>query len=129
VDDIPEISLVPFVRDRDANQLIEKAYCTKSRLWAYEKEWRAIHQEADKLYTYAPEALKAVYFGPSADRQLVDLICIVLAAQNHGVKLWLSKTSTSGFKIEFEPSSYTPRALGERLGWIDRNTLLVYPGS
>ncbi len=127
VDDIPEISLVPFVRDRDASQLIEKAYCTKSRSWAYEKEWRAIHHEAGTLYKYTPDALKAVYFGPRVDIQVVDLICIILAAQNPGVDLWLGNVAANGFTIDFERKTYTPMMLGRKLGWLPQSTLLSYP--
>jgi hypothetical protein len=126
-DEIPEVSLLPFAEDRDASEYIEAAYLTKSSAWAYEREWRAIHVEVNKVFTYRPEALKAIYFSPKIDRQIMDLICIVLAAQNPSVGLWIGKTSDSGFKIEFDSTPHTPLALAQSLGWVPRNTVLQYP--
>lgn len=117
-DRTPEISLIPFICDGDACQLIEKAYCTKSSSWAYEREWRAIHKTVGTLYAYPAEALKAVYFGPNIDRQGLEIICLILAGQNTGVELRQGKRSDDEFKILFEPFTYTSFVEGKRLGLI-----------
>ena len=43
-DEIPEINIVTVLCDDDSDELIiNNLYCTKSVDWAYEKEWRVIH--------------------------------------------------------------------------------------
>jgi Protein of unknown function (DUF2971) len=119
VDIIPEISLVPIACEQDATQQFEIVYCTKSKAWSYEQEWRAFHKNVGTLYCYPPHVLKAVYFGPRIDKQAVDLVCQILAAQNSQVELWLGKTIEKGFKIVFDKQTgYTPLTLAKSLGWL-----------
>ena len=118
VDRIPEISIVPLVCDKDVNELFEKAYCTKSAAWAYEREWRAFHVVAGSLFGYPREALRAVYFGPNIDRQGLEIVCLILGGQNPDVEFWRGNKSDVEFKIEFEQFTYTPHIVGKMLGLL-----------
>jgi Protein of unknown function (DUF2971) len=127
VPEMPEISLVPFICNQDPSPWIEAAYLTKHHSWAYEREWRAIHSQVGTLYSYPAEALKTVYFGSRIDAQEIDLICIILCAQNPHVQLRVGTLNSDGFRIEFEPKTYTPLALAQRYGSHVQDTLLYYP--
>jgi Protein of unknown function (DUF2971). len=51
--------------NRDVEQyksLINEMFLTKSNDWAYEKEWRIVHNAAGKV-NYDPDSLTAIYFG------------------------------------------------------------------
>lgn len=117
VEKMPQIEVRPIV-EGDATQVFESLFCTKSRSWAYEREWRCMHAEANKLYTYRPEALKAVYFGPRVDPADMEIVCLILAGQNPGVELWVAKRSETEFKVEFEKKTYTPHIVAKRLGLV-----------
>jgi len=118
VEEIPTINLVPFVVDKDAIQWVD-LYCTKSRAWAYEREWRAIHLETGTLFGYEASALKGVYFGPNMDRQTLEIICLVLQGQNSDVEFWQGKQSDKALKIEFESlGSYTTHIVAKQRGLV-----------
>jgi hypothetical protein len=115
---MPKIDLLPLVVRKDASQLLQ-LFCTKSLAWSYEREWRCAHTKAGTPFCYQPHALKAVYLGPDIDAQSRDLICIILAAQNHTAELWLGRRSATEFKVEYEMAvDYTPRTLAKAKGWI-----------
>jgi Protein of unknown function (DUF2971) len=118
-DQIPTVDLLPLLADADVAEVVEALYCTKSKAWQYEREWRSIHSSKGTLFGYEARALKTVYFGPDIDPQARDLICIVLAAQNPMVELWHAKRSKTEFRVEFEPAGgYTPLTLARTKGWI-----------
>jgi hypothetical protein len=98
---IPTIDLVPFVVARDAEQILD-LYCTKSSVWGYEKEWRAIHNKAGTRFGYSRYALKAVYFGPSIDSDARESVRDALRIAMLDASCWQGKKSESEFKIEFE---------------------------
>jgi hypothetical protein len=115
---MPKINILPLVLHKDARQIME-LFCTKSKEWSYEREWRYVHTKAGTSFGYTARALKAVYFGPEMDNQSRDLICILLAAQNPGVELWLGKRSDTEFRVEFTMAGdYTPLTLAKAKGWI-----------
>jgi hypothetical protein len=101
VDNIPEIDLVPFLLHGDAEQFAD-LYCTKSSAWAYEREWRGIHVEANKCYRYENWGLKAVYFGPSISDDDRASLRFALRDRDVGVEFWQGRKSDEEFRIEFE---------------------------
>jgi hypothetical protein len=112
---MPEIRLPSIISLDDSDQFID-LYCTKSESWAYEREWRGIHKVAETLFTYPPESLKAVYFGPDMEEQTLEIICLILAGQNPHVELWCGTRSATEFKVEFEPFTYTSHIEAKRQG-------------
>ena len=91
-------------------------YCTKSRTWSYEREWRAIHLKAGTLFAHSDTDLKAIYFGPKIDPLALDILCTVLAGQNRGVEYWVGSLNKDAFKVEFEQKPYTPYIVAKERG-------------
>ncbi|WP_409439839.1 DUF2971 domain-containing protein [Psychromonas sp. GE-S-Ul-11] len=108
VDEIPKLNIQSIYADDQSSKILE-LFCTKSKAWKYEKEWRVIHHEAGLAYTYPTEALTGVYFGPNMPRDVIEIICLVLQGQNPNVKFWQGKRSDIMFKVEFEEVFYTSR--------------------
>ena len=71
---------------------------TKSQCWSYEQEWRLLHMEADKAYSYPAGALASVYFGASMPepQQLV-------------IGKLLDGTGTQLHRMERDPSRFAVR--------------------
>jgi hypothetical protein len=90
----------------DATDVIDGLLCTKSRSWEYEREWRGIHREAGRLYTYEAAALKAVSFGPEMNRHAKEIICLILDGQNPDVEIWAGRRSEVAFRVEFQKKEY-----------------------
>jgi len=103
---LPALSISSVLFDPDFHLMLE-LFCTKSEAWAYEKEWRALHNIAGTQFGYPPEALTGVYFGPDIDRQSLEVVCLILAGQNETVRLWRGRRSTTEFRVLFEPFTYT----------------------
>jgi hypothetical protein len=128
-DKIPKIDLLPIAAGQDASQLIESLFCTKSRPWSYEQEWRCFHSKANTLFGYPAKALKAVYFGPRIDPSMLDLICLILAGQNPNVELWVGRRSEGEFKLVFENKIYTPYIIAERVGMTPPSSPEITPAA
>jgi len=62
----PVVNASSLILGDDSDALITMV-ATKAACWAYEKEWRVIHMEADTAYGYEPAALTAVYLGMQAN--------------------------------------------------------------
>jgi hypothetical protein len=92
--------------------------CTKSKDWGYEEEWRAFHNEVNTEYHYPPECLTGVYFGPKIEPVWIEIVCLILLGQNKSVKFWRGKLSTTGFKVLFEPFTYTSYIEAKRKGLV-----------
>lgn len=103
---IPEISVSRIMVDKDHEHVLD-LFCTKSSDWAYEKEWRVIHQNAGTVFTYEPAALNAIYFGAKMTDQDIDMLCLILYGQNPDVKLFRGYRSPTEYKIDFKPFTYT----------------------
>lgn len=114
---LPALSISNFLPEIDFDP-IQDLFCTKSKAWKYEREWRAIHNVAGTEFTYASSALAGIYFGPDIDQQSLEVICLILAGQNNTVKLWRGKRSTTEFKVLFEPFTYTPHLEAKQKGLI-----------
>lgn len=103
---IPEFSVSRMMVNEDYQHVLD-LFCTKSSDWAYEKEWRVIHQVAGTVFTYEPAALNAVYFGAKMTEQDIDMLCLILHGQNPDVKLFHGYRSPTEYKVDFNPFTYT----------------------
>lgn len=117
VDEIPEIDLKPIWINQDAKSAM-KLFHTKSNSWKYEKEWRIIVDKAGTLFTYKPDALKSVYFGPDIDNQSLEIVCLILVGQNQNVKFWKGKRSQEKFEVLFEEFKYTSHSEAKSKGLL-----------
>ena len=114
VDVIPQINLIDCMLTKNYDKFIDDLYCTKSNAWQYEKEWRAIHSKAGTLFTYDPDVLKAIYFGPDIERRALEVVCLIVQGQNPSVQLFQGKRSETDFKVEFNKFTYTSYAEAKR---------------
>jgi len=112
---MPTLHIDTVIVDKNYDQLLD-LYCTKSDVWSYEQEWRGFHEKAGTLFSYKPEALKAVYFGPDIERQALEIVCLILAGQNSDVELWEGKRSETEFKTQFSFFTYTSHIEAKRKG-------------
>ena len=115
--EIPRINIVSCLIEKNFDH-ITHLYCTKSLNWQYEQEWRLFHQEAGTLYHYPAKALKAIYFGPSMDGNIIEIICLIIQGQNPDVEFWKGKLSKTEFKIEFDKFNYIPHVVAKKMGLI-----------
>lgn len=106
VNTMPRLSMSEIYVDGNRDGLMN-LFCTKSKSWKYEKEWRVIHSEAGTEYTYPSEALTGVYFGPNMPYEAIEIICLVLQGQNQNVKFWKGMRSNTTFKVDFEEVNYS----------------------
>jgi Protein of unknown function (DUF2971) len=118
IDVIPQIDIVDCTVNKNYDKLLDDLYCTKSNSWSYEKEWRAIHSEAGTLFTYEPDALSAIFFGPDIERHALEIICLIIQGQNPDVQFFAGKRCGSDFKIEFKSFTYTSYVEAKRKGLV-----------
>ncbi len=102
---MPSLHLASIYSE-DNEAYLEALCCTKSKAWAYEEEWRALHIVTGTTFTYKPAALKAVYFGPDMEDQACAIVCVVLGEQNKGVKFWMGTRSSTEFEVQFKRFTY-----------------------
>lgn len=112
---LPTIDLEPLLTGHGL-EFIQTLFCTKSEAWSYEREWRAIHNEAGKQYGYSAECLTGIYFGPDIDQQSLEIVCLVLGGQNESVTFYKGTRSTTEFKVDFQPFTYTSFLEAKRQG-------------
>jgi hypothetical protein len=91
-------------------------FCTKSSDWAYEREWRGIHDTRDTLFGYDSKCLTGVYFGPRTPNDLVEIVCLILRGQNDTVRFYRGTRSESEYKVVFSQFTYTSYMEAKRLG-------------
>lgn len=103
-DDIPEIDVVDELIGRDSRVL--EPLLTKAACWSYEREWRAIHNEADTAYCYGVEALAGVYLGARLTEAEKDLVAHTL----HGAptRLYAVGRDDTSFRLRIQTVKYTP---------------------
>lgn len=116
-DCVPQINSVACVVEENNNQIVD-VFCTKSRSWEYEREWRVLHQKAGTSFTYPKEALTGVFFGPDIEPECLEIIALILIGQNERVKLYRGERSTKMFKVEYEEVNYTPHLKAKKLGLL-----------
>jgi hypothetical protein len=102
-DDIPRFNTAHALIDGD---IVMTLALTKAACWSYEREWRAIHIESDKEYTYGVEALTGVYLGAAMGRDETDLIGHIL----HGspTHIYDVRRRPDAFRLETVHMKYTP---------------------
>lgn len=105
VNEIPKLDIRSVYVDEERDNILE-LFCTKSKAWEYEKEWRVFHAVSGTAYTYPSEALTGVYFGPKMPTDIIEIICLILKGQNQHVKFWKGKQSEFTFKVEFDEVAY-----------------------
>jgi len=110
---MPQFNLARILCDRDFEDVLD-LYCTKAQEWAYEREWRCLHNQVGTAYTYPAEALVGVYMGPESSFTAFEIVALILAGQNEHVKLWKGSRSRSEFAVAFEPVTYTPHLEAKR---------------
>lgn len=118
VDVIPQVDIADCMVNKNYDKVVGDLYCTKSSVWKYEKEWRAIHSEAGTLFTYDTDVLKAIYFGPDIERQALEIVCLIVQGQNPDVQFFQGKRSETEFKVEFSNCTYTCYAEAKRKGLV-----------
>jgi len=92
----------------DSMYFLQTLFCTKSSHWSYEKEWRALHNEVNKVYNYSAESLTGVYFGPEIDQDFAEIICLILQGQHPDIKFYKGTRSSDLYKVTFKEITYTP---------------------
>lgn len=112
---LPRLNIASILLDKDFH-IVRELFCTKSKAWSYEKEWRAIHHVAGTQFGYKPEALTGIYFGPDIDRQSLEIVCLILAGQNASVRFWRGTRSTTEFRVLFKDFTYTSHLEAKRNG-------------
>lgn len=115
VEQMPKLDMYHVYKDNERKQILE-LFCTKSKAWEYEKEWRVIHNKARIAYTYPTEALTGVYFGPNMPEDVLEVVCLVLQGQNPDVKFYKGERSESAFKVEFKEFSYISEIEAKKSG-------------
>lgn len=115
IDEIPPLPIKEIMLEEGSDHLINLALM-KSKPWAYENEWRVFHQESGTLFTYEPEALTGIYFGPEIARENLEIIALIMLGQNPNVKLYQSVRSSTEFKLEFTEFTYTTYWEAKKLG-------------
>jgi hypothetical protein len=114
---LPALTIATILLDADFHP-VKELFCSKSDAWAYEREWRAIHNVAGTEYGYPATTLTGIYFGPDMDAQSLEIVCLILLGQNDRVNLWKGRRSESEFKVLFEPITYTSHLEAKRNGLI-----------
>lgn len=117
VDSMPDIDPISALVGNNFDQFID-LYCTKSKSWSYEKEWRALHHVANTAFTYPTEALKGIYFGPEVDPADIEISCLILQGQNPNVLFWRGVRNEQKFSVEFEKFTYTSNIVAREKGLI-----------
>lgn len=104
-DQIPQLDLDAMLCNKEYEAITE-LYRTKSSHWAYEEEWRVIHERAGTSWRYEAASLEAVYFGPNAPEDLVEIALLILTGQNETVRFFRGRRSESEFRMLFDEITY-----------------------
>ncbi len=114
-DSVPSINpidvLVEDDIDADDNELLRAFVLTKAQCWSYEREWRLMHMEPSKLFTYDYRALTGVYFGAAMPHEHKEIISLVL--RGAPTQLHEMLRDERGFRLHARPVTYTPFPYGK----------------
>lgn len=100
----PEINFSEFLESGMENTCtyLEKALCTKYRVWEYEKEWRLILPGYNnKSFQYPPHFLSAIYFGCNINESAKESILQLFTQQSEMPKIYLGKMNKYEFGLDF----------------------------
>ncbi|TIH10721.1 DUF2971 domain-containing protein [Pseudomonas leptonychotis] len=114
---MPKINAIKALLNDNFDEMLD-LFCTKSKSWEYEKEWRCMHEQAGTLYTYEADALESVYFWPDIDSNSLEIVCLILAGQNQNVRFWRGNRSQERFEVIFEEFTYTSYLEAKRRGRV-----------
>lgn len=95
-----------LTRSITSSHIVERVMLTKFEAWAYEQEWRILHNQQRIRYTYDWRDLTGVYFGTAMSDDRKDLIGQVLAGSP--TKLYSMHRQAEGFSVLAFPVTYTP---------------------
>ena len=115
VENMPKIDYGRFLTQNDGS-FVDDLYCTKSKIWEKEKEWRILHNVAGTTYGYKSECLKAIYFGPKMDEQYREILCVIIQEQSPHVKFFQGELSKDEFKIIFKEFGFISYIKAKGLG-------------
>jgi hypothetical protein len=105
-DDVPSVNPIDILDRADNGELLDAMVYTKATCWSYEEEWRLLHEEANKLYTYDYRALTGVYFGAAMPFAQKEIISLVLSGAP--TQLCEMVRSDKGFRLFSRQVNYTP---------------------
>lgn len=97
---VPVMNIVDLVINKNIDS-IQLLFCTKSKDWKYEDEWRLFHLEGGTSYCYGNESLKAIYFGPEMSPQAQYILYIITRDVSPHVELYTGRRSDTEFKVDF----------------------------
>lgn len=107
--EVPEIDPAKALLDTSHN-MMQSLIVTKSSEWEYEREWRLLHMEANKLYTYDWKSLTGIYLGCCMPDENAELLCMIL--RDSPTKLYRMRRSEDQFQILSEEIQYQPFVYG-----------------
>jgi hypothetical protein len=90
----------------NTEDILGTAMCSKPVDWAYEQEWRLIHDQAGTEYCYGTAALTAIYFGARIDYTHWELLALVLKGSR--TRLFRTRLAESAYGMVLESVEYTP---------------------
>jgi len=96
----PSISVRSLLLDSELS-IVDTLFCTKSKDWAHEREWRAGHAKAGSKMIYNPEDLKGVYFGSEIDQHSIEIVRLIVESEHENVRFWKGYRSTIEFRVLF----------------------------
>ncbi len=108
VDKIPPFNAADLLEEKgESADVINIFLATKFKGWSHEREWRIIHKEASKLYTYKSRSLTGIFLGTNIDSTTLEILLIILKAQNPYVKFYKMEKLPQKFAVEAKPVNYS----------------------
>ncbi len=95
--------------------VIQTFLVTKYKGWSHEREWRVIHQETSKLFCYKSKALTGIYFGTKIDPTTLEILLVILKAQNPHVKFYRMEKIAQEFRLVARDLEYMTHLEGQNI--------------
>ncbi|MCW8331749.1 DUF2971 domain-containing protein [Photobacterium sp. SDRW27] len=92
----PSISPLDFTRELNGS-IVQKMLWSKSKDWAYEKEWRVISEKGN-LSLPVPGKISAIIFGIRASKRSIDIVRKI--TDGTGIKLKQAEKLASDFGVK-----------------------------
>lgn len=96
----PSVSVHSLLLDRELS-IVDTLFCTKSKDWAHEREWRVGHAKAGSKVIYNPDDLTGVYFGSEIDQPSLEIVRLIVESEHKNVRFWKGYRSTTEFRVLF----------------------------
>lgn len=97
---MPKLNLAEIICDMNTDSIFG-FYCTKAKDWAYEREWRCIHNQVGTAYRYLPRTLTGIYLGSEFPKSELEAFKLNIKGQNPNVQIWQGFRSKTSFKVKF----------------------------